>query len=265
MLTIELAQITVSQDKEENLTRIISIIDKSDADIIIFPEYLMGITPRGATREIVQKHAETINGKFITKITEKSGDKDQAIVFTAYLKENGKIYNAAIATENGEIKAIYKKTHLFDAFGYKGSKIFARGSKTTVTTLKGIKIGLAICFDLRFPELFRAMALKGAELFIVPAAWYRGPYKVQQWLTLTTARAHENTTYLVAVNQTGKLFTGNSLVASPLGYIQLNLGEKERTIKTTIDLDELRETREKIPVLNLLNKEIISELKNLIK
>ncbi|MFZ8855384.1 MAG: nitrilase-related carbon-nitrogen hydrolase, partial [Thermofilaceae archaeon] len=174
----------------------------------------------------------------------------------AYLREGDRVYNAAILVDRGSVRAVYRKVHLFDAYGHRESDVFARGSELAVLSLGPFTVGLAVCFDLRFPELFRAMALRGADLFVVPAAWYRGPYKEEQWLALTRARAHENVAFLVAVDQTGPLFSGRSTVVTPMGHSLLDLGQEERSISAVLDPSEVKEAREKVPVLSLLRREL---------
>ena len=237
--------------KPDNLRLVLSALDSIDADLVVFPEYLMGIPDGGLNRDFVLKQAEPIDGGFATEIVEKSGERGLAVVFTLYLKEGGAVYNAAALADRGAIKAVYRKIHLFDAFGYRESRLFAAGSQLALARVGDLTVGLAVCFDLRFPELFRAMALRGAELFAVPAAWYRGPYKLEQWRVLTSARAHENTAYLVAANQSGDLFTGHSLAVNPMGAVQSELGEGEGVLVADIDASLVRESREAVPVLKL--------------
>jgi len=242
-MRIKLFQLEAVNQKEHNLRKILQFLDNSDCDLNVFPEYIMGVNDRSLTREYVERIAEPINGDFVSSILEKSREKGVAVVFTMFLKEDGKIYNAAIFANKGKILSIYKKIHLFDAFGYKESSIFTPGIKPTIVSYKGCRIGLAVCFDLRFPELFRFMRLKGASMFIVPSAWYKGKYKLLQWFSLIQSRAHENGCYIIAVNQVGRFFTGHSLIASPLGYIVVDLGEEEKEFSVELDLNEVEEAR----------------------
>jgi len=256
MMIVTLHQIEVSESKEENLERALELLGKSRSDLDVFPEYLMGVSSEGVTREYVHRLAEPLDGPFASALLEKSRKEGKAVVFTMYLLESGKVYNAAILADRGEVKAVYRKVHLFDAFGYKESDIFSPGSEVVVGKLGDLKVGLAVCFDLRFPELFRAMAKRGASIFIVPAAWYRGPYKLDQWRALTVARAHENTCFLIAVNQTGKLFNGHSLIISPLGYMVADLGEEEHSVTLHLPINDLVKAREMVPVLELLRDNV---------
>ncbi|MEM3503890.1 MAG: nitrilase-related carbon-nitrogen hydrolase, partial [Nitrososphaeria archaeon] len=131
-LSIAVHQLSFKDDKKSNLYSILSYIDNSLQYLNIFPEYCMGLSSQGLTKEYVHKNAETIDGEFVSKIVSKTLEKECATIFTTYLKEKGEIYNAAILAEKGKIKAIYKKIHLFDAFGYRESEIFSPGQEITV-------------------------------------------------------------------------------------------------------------------------------------
>ncbi|MEM1631147.1 MAG: carbon-nitrogen hydrolase family protein [Thermofilum sp.] len=259
MLEIELFQVTAGSEKPANLRKVLQLIDGTEADLAVFPEYLMGVPPEGLTADYVRSVAEPLTGEFIGSIADKLREKGISAVIHAYLLEHGRVSNAAILIEKGSVRAVYRKIHLFDAFGYKESSMFAAGSELAVTKLGGFTAGLAVCFDLRFPELFRALALRGVDLFIIPSAWYRGPSKEEQWYALTRARAHENVAFLVAVNQTGSLFTGRSVLVNPMGHALVDLGEGERSIRVAVDPSEVKEAREKVPVLNLLRRDLYRE------
>ncbi|MCC5997762.1 MAG: carbon-nitrogen hydrolase family protein [Thermofilum sp.] len=256
MMRVALHQLVVSGSKEENLRKVLEKIDSFDADLHVFPEYLMGTKDGNVTRELVYSFGETLEGEFASKILSKSEEYGVGVVFSMYLKDNNGVSNAAVLAVNGKVSAVYRKIHLFDAYGYRESDVFARGNEVATAPFKGFTIGLAVCFDLRFPELFRAMMLRGANFFIVPSAWYKGPHKVDQWKSLTSARAHENVSFLVAVDQTGDHFAGHSLVATPMGHILVDLGEAERSLLVDIDPTEVSQAREKIPIDKLLRLDL---------
>lgn len=255
-MRVALHQISVGPQKEENLRRVMRLLDSADADLHVLPEYLMGVGEKGITREYVHSYAEPIDGPFVQGIVDKSGENGSAVVFSAFTVEDGRVYNSAILAERGRISTVYRKIHLFDAFGYRESQIFTQGDRLALARLGEFTVGLAVCFDLRFPELFRALAVRGANLLVVPSAWYRGKYKVEQWLMLTSARAHENTAFLVAVDQTGSFFAGHSTVVTPMGHRLLDLGEEERSITLELDVGEVEEARKNVPVLSLLRKDL---------
>ncbi len=251
-MRVRVFQLSVGPRKAENLRRVLALLDSSDADLNVFPEYLMGVGGGGVTAEYVRSLAEPLGGEFAASIVDKSRERGFAVAFSTFLLEEGRVYNAAVLADRGRVAAVYRKIHLFDAFGYRESSVFEPGAEAAVASLGELRVGLAVCFDLRFPELFRHMMLMGAELFVVPSAWYRGPYKVEQWRALTAARAHENAAYLVAADQWGERFVGHSRVVNPWGHALVDLGEGERSIEVEVSAGEVREAREAVPVERLI-------------
>ncbi|MCS7105055.1 MAG: carbon-nitrogen hydrolase family protein [Thermofilaceae archaeon] len=255
-MRVKVFQVRAGEDKRENLRRICSMLESSSADLNVFPEYLMGVGREGVTASYVTGLAEPLDGEFAGRMIDISREKGFAVVFSMFLRERERVFNAAVLADKGRVAAVYRKVHLFDAYGYKESRVFSPGTEPVVTRVEGYNLGLAVCFDLRFPELFRAMMLRGAEVFVVPSAWYRGPYKVEQWISLTKARAHENVSYLLAVNQASENFIGHSVVVSPWGYTLTELGEGEAVIELELDRGELEKAREALPVRNLLRVDL---------
>ncbi|MCD6363643.1 MAG: carbon-nitrogen family hydrolase [Synergistetes bacterium] len=165
------------------------------------------------------------------------------------LNEKGKIYNASLVfSREGKLLGIYRKVHLFGLMNE--DKAFERGKELGLFDLEGIRCGLMICYDIRFPELARALALKGAQIIFVPAQWPLS--RLSHWKTLLQARAIENQLYIVAANrygQEGKIeFAGNSLVIDPWGEIIAGGSELEAIVFAEINIDKVKEVRERIPV-----------------
>jgi len=252
-------QLSFSGPKDENLSKILDVLTDSNADLDIFPEYAMGIPLKGLTRRYVQRNAEPLKGEFVTKIVEKTLQKQSSVVFTTFLKEGDVYYNAAILAEGGKIRSIYRKIHLFDAFGYEESKLFTPGRELAITTFRGFNVGLAVCFDIRFPELFRSMAYRGVNLFIVPSGWYKGKNKLEQWRFLIMARAHENASYLVAVDQILPFFIGHSMVASPLGYRIQEVGDEQASFKVELNKEEIDKAEKVVPIIKLSKPRLYRE------
>jgi len=259
-LPVRLHQYTFHSNKLENLNKITSLIEDSDAYVDIFPEYCMGVPEGGLTRAYVIENAESIEGNFVNKILECVEKRSSIAIFTMYLREEDDIYNAAVLVDKGKVKSIYKKIHLFDAYGYLESSIFSSGNQVSMISLNGIKVGLAVCFDLRFPELFRYMAYKGVDAFVVPSGWYKGKFKLEQWKTLATCRAHENVSFLIAVNQTNPLFIGHSLVASPFGNVLKECDSEEQSLTIKLDCSLIKKARETIPVIKLSKPSLYNKL-----
>src|ERR1017187_6018232 len=115
---------------------------------------------------------------------------------------DGRVYNTTVGYDSqGSLTAAYRKIHLFDALGYRESQVVAPGGEPLVARLGGLTIGFLTCYDVRFPELARTLAARGADLLVIPAAWASGLFKEEHWSTLVRARAIENTVWVAASSQ----------------------------------------------------------------
>ena len=129
--------------------------------------------------------------------------------------------------------AAYRKIHLFDSLGERESALVAPGSEPVVADLAGVRTGFATCYDIRFPELARALVARGAELIVVPGAWAAGLFKEEHWVTLVRARAIENTVWVAAAGQVpdpaspptrAPTGVGRSMLVDPMGTVRADLG-----------------------------------------
>lgn len=217
----------------------------------------MSYPHEGLTRDYLETIAEPLNGQFVEKIAEKSADKQAAVIVPIFEKFNDHVYNTAVIIDDGRVKGGYRKIHLFDAYDYRESDLFHPGSNPVIFNIGAFTIGVVICYDIRFPELTKNEALSGARAIVVPAGWFRGPLKEEQWQTLLMARAQETTSYVIGVGNANETFVGRSTVVDPLGVKVLDLGSGDRTGCYRIDDNEVTEARKKLPVLkqsnNLLN------------
>jgi len=163
--------------------------------------------------------------------------------------DNGTIYNTAYVIDRGELIGQYRKLHLFSTM--REDKFLGAGDKSLVVETSVGKLGVAICYDLRFPELFRKLALAGAEIICVPAEWPKP--RQEHWKTLLRARAIENQLFVVAANccgVQGKLdFFGLSQLISPLGTILEMAGEEDTELVADFDFEELEKYRAQIKTL----------------
>jgi len=248
-LRIGLVQLAVSESKEENLHRIVSAVNKTECDLLVFPEYSMGYPSRGLSRQYLDAVAEPLNGNFVSTIAELSEKNQMGIVLPIFERLNRGIFNTAAIINQGEIKGGYRKIHLFDALGYRESDLFQAGSDPVLFRINDLTFGIVICYDIRFPELVKGEAMSGARVVIVPSAWFRGPLKEEQWQTLLIARAHENTSYMIGVGNAHEAFIGRSIVVDPEGIKVMDLGAGDRTGIYRIDDARVTEAREKLPVL----------------
>jgi predicted amidohydrolase len=179
------------------------------------------------------------------------------------------VYNTAVAYDGaGELVASYRKLHLFDAFGQRESDVVAPGSAPVICTLAGVRTGLQICYDVRFGELSRALAVGGATLLVLPAAWAAGLFKEEHWVTLVRARAIENTVWVAAVGQVpdpDEPFTraatgiGRSMLVDPLGVVRTDLGPGPGVAVAEVDADLIGTVRASLPSLDNRRDDVFGE------
>ena len=255
-----MVQLEVTPSKKENLERVLTSIEKAGAqsDVIVFPEYCMGYPPDGLSRKYVEDLGEPVNGDFVRAVAEASERLQVTVVVPIYEKENGSVYNAAVVTDKGKILGGYRKVHLFDALGYRESDMFRSGSAPVVFNVAGTKFGLVICYDIRFPELIRAEVMAGARVVLAPAGWVRGALKEEQWQTLLSARAQENTSYVIGVGNANPAFIGRSAAVDPLGVKLLDLGSGDIIGFCEVDDTRVTKAREILPVLKQASNTVYS-------
>jgi predicted amidohydrolase len=165
------------------------------------------------------------------------------------LRHAGKVYNSAVVIDHqGQVAAHYDKIHLFSMTGEE--RFFAPGSARTIFSLGDTTAGLAICYDLRFPELFRALTLDGAQIIFLPAVWPLA--RKDHWHTLIRARAIENQVYFCAVNCVGHYrgsdFYGHSLLVGPSGETIAGGGAEEAIVYGEFNQDVVTACRQKMQV-----------------
>jgi len=163
--------------------------------------------------------------------------------------DNGTIYNTAYVIDRGELIGHYRKLHLFSTM--REDEFLGAGDKSLVAETSLGKLGIAICYDLRFPELFRKLALEGAEIICIPAEWPKP--RQEHWNCLLRARAIENQLFVMAANCCGiqgKLdFFGLSQLISPLGNLLAMAGEEETELVADFDFAEMEKYRDQIKTL----------------
>ena len=186
--------------------------------------------------------------------------KKWVLVGSLILKIKNKLVNRSVLiSSTGRIKSYYDKIHMYDAIlspkeKYFESKLFKSGKKIKISKLPWGKIGLSICYDLRFPGMYKKMSKRGAIFISVPSAFTETTGK-KHWHTLLKARAIENFSYVFAPGQAGKHCNGrktfgHSLIVSPDGKIIKELGKKEGVITASIDPKIVKKLRKRIPSVN---------------
>lgn len=218
----------------------------NEAAVIVFPE----VWTTGYSLGNIEGKAEHINGPTITQLRAVAHEYHVNIITGSIpLKLDDKIYNATVVINTeGDIIAHYEKIHLFSFTNE--ARFFSPGQKLCQFKLNEIPSGVAICYDLRFPEVFRTMALNGVSIIYLPAEWPTARY--EHWRVLCQARAIENQIFICAVNCVGDFkgnpFYGHSLLIAPSGKILAEGTEAEQIIIADVDIKLLDKVRNNMSV-----------------
>jgi len=272
MVKISIVQMKSSVNKDENLVYSLDLIEEAgrkNAEMICFPEFQMAFSPSSQTSKELFSISETIEGDFIKTLCNSAKKNNISILGTMYEREpldlnlsellkdknmydKFHVYDTVVYINNkGLIKSKYRKIHLYDALNFQESKKLLSGNEifTPVDSPLG-KMGLLVCYDLRFPELSRLMTLEGSLALISPSGWVQGTMKEDHWLTMCKARSIENGVYIIAPNQVGNIFCGRSLVVDPFGIVILDMGNKEGMDIVNLDMERITIVRNDLPLLN---------------
>ena len=260
---IALVQMKSSTIKSENLKLSVDYIRqaaKKKIELVCFPEFQMAYSPlEQSARELSTIAENAINGNFITTLRKEAKRHRIKIIATIYenidtkrkKKTDYRVSDTAIMiSEKGDVMSIYRKLHLYDALGFKESAKLVGGDKIERPVKVGIgKIGLEICYDIRFPEMSRILTLDGADVLAIPSGWVQGIMKEEHWQIMLKARAIENGCYVIAPDQVGNIFSGRSMVIDPFGITLLDMGNKEGVGVVEIARDRVESVRKSLPLL----------------
>lgn len=221
-LTVTVVQLASSLDPSEN-REALGVLDSicpgvPKPHLVVFPEVMM--RDFGSPGSDISEFAEDLDGPFVKRLSELAAAHQVTVVAGMFERSEDptRPYNTLVVVDEGGLRASYRKIHLYDSFGYQESKRLLAGEiEPVVVEVGGFQVGLMTCYDLRFPELARALVDRRAELLVVPAAWVAGPGKADHWRTLLKARAIENTVYVAAAAQPEPRYTGHSMVVTPRG------------------------------------------------
>ena len=224
--------------------RIPSLV-RQGVHLIVLPE----MWSTGFANERLKELAESTPG-VLRDLSEVAGRSHLTIIGSLPEKEGDKVYNTAyVVGRDGLIVDAYRKVHLFSLTGE--DHYFEAGLKAVVSQTPLGPIGLMICYDLRFPELCRALALRGAKVLVVMAQW--PAERLAHWKVLLKARAIENQMFVVGVNRCGRdeglVYAGHSRVISPYGEVMARGGKRPANLSAIIDFPLLERTRTQIPCL----------------
>lgn len=253
-------QMTASSSKAENLAKaetFVRLAAERKAALVVLPEVFSW---RGRHRKEPEQ-VESIPGPTTHRLQELATRHAIHLLAGSFLEKSGesRAYNTSLLlSPDGDIVACYRKIHLFDVdipgqVSIKESDSMKPGEEVVTATTQLGTVGLSICYDLRFPELYRGLTQQGAQVVFVPSA-FTFPTGAAHWEALLRARAIENQVYIVAPNQIGRNVYGfadygNSMIIDPWGKILARAPDKECVITAEIDLDYLEKVRRELPCL----------------
>lgn len=260
-LRLALAQITSSRDVPQNISLLreyVRYAAEADADLVVFLEASM-LSFAGPLKTATQKYHRVWQEAVRTVAQEYS----LAVVAGRFVPEGERVRNQLQLVCADGREYTYAKIHLFDAFGFAESDTVAPGNELLMAEVAGVKIGLSICYDVRFAQLYTQYARAGADIILASASWGAGPGKVDQWRLLTSARALDSTTYLIAVDQAdpgstagtvasssqAPLGVGYSRAVDPWGRELVELGRAPELRVIELDTKQVAEARRALPVL----------------
>lgn len=251
-MKIAVGQFAVAPHWRENALTCVEMMTKAaeqGADLLVLPEALLAREDNDPDLSV--KSAQSPEGDYIRMLREESLKNALTTLLTIHVPTTGgRAANTLLALRGGEIIAQYQKLHLYDAFSVQESRLVDAGeSIPPLIEVAGMKVGLMTCYDLRFPELALSLALAGAEVLALPAAWVRGPHKEHHWATLLAARALDTTCYVAAAGECGNKNIGHSRIVDPLGVTLAGAAQSPDLIFADISSQRVAQVREKLPVL----------------
>jgi deaminated glutathione amidase len=260
-LRVACVQLKASESKAETIERAGSLVARAaagGAELVVLPEKWNGIGPP----DVLRKVAETVeDGETVAAMRGWAREHGITLVGGSIAERregHEKLSNTCfVFDQQGELVAEYRKIHMFDVevggHLYRESESEEPGDAPAVCEAEGWKLGLTICYDLRFPELYRALAVEGAEVMTIPAAFtlYTGK---DHWELLVRARAVENQCYVLAADQwgthpDGKAAYGRSMIVDPWGVVLAQAPDEDTVISAELDRARLEEIRRSLPSL----------------
>ncbi|GBQ93830.1 hydrolase [Acetobacter nitrogenifigens DSM 23921 = NBRC 105050] len=251
-MKIALGQFAATPRWEENLATAIDLARRASAEgarLLLLPEDILAADMQDP--DLTLRAAQQLDGPYVTGLIAGLQGLDLTVSGCIFVPDgSGRVYNVHIVVSAQGLIGTYRKLHLYDAFAMRESDRQTPGAEIApLIEIDGFKIGLMTCYDVRFPELARALALNGAELIAVPSAWVRGPGKEWHWEVMLTARALENTCYVAGIGECGPRNIGCSMVVDPLGVAVVRTGQDPDLLFCEISKERIAKTRATLPVL----------------
>jgi predicted amidohydrolase len=259
-MRVAVCQLNARDDRAANLAVARDLLERAasaGADLAVLPEYVDYLGPGdGAPKP------EPVDGEFAAFFAGAARDLDMWVHAGSFHEagpDERRTYNTSLVFDRrGQLAATYRKIHLYDVeiagrVSYQESRSVAPGADTVLTDVDGIPTGLSICYDLRFPELYRALAIAGAKVLVVPAAFMMHTGR-DHWEVLLRARAIENQCYVVAAGQIGdheprRTCFGRSMIIDPWGTVLAQAPDTVGIVTADLDFERLERIREELPSL----------------
>lgn len=261
MKTISIQFCSRAGDKKYNLEKTSGLINSKSADLIVLPEFFNTGVSHDAFINLAEEENSSETLEFMSKIAQKNSSN---IVCGSIIEREGdKLYNTSyVLDRKGEIKGKYRKIHLFNSFGGNEGECITPGDKITVLDLDFGRLGMSICFDMRYPMHFRELAKAGAQVFSAPTAWaflntdseFVQKETFELWRSYNRTRASENLAFIVSANQCGAInpyiyALGNSMITDPFGRALAIADDKDGIIEAEFDLKITDSLRKDCPIL----------------
>ncbi|MGA2319537.1 MAG: carbon-nitrogen hydrolase family protein [Solirubrobacteraceae bacterium] len=261
LLRVAAVQLNSSTDEAANLAaadRLTRAAAAEGASLIVLPEKWTALGPDEELRDA----AQTLEGAAISWARAIASELGVDLVAGSILERvpgREKLANTCVHVDpRGEVRAVYRKVHMFDVDvggrSYRESELEQAGEEIVLSqTASHLGLGLSICYDLRFPELFRILAVRGAQLIALPSAFTLATTR-DHWETLVRARAIENQVFMIAANQVGShpggfQSGGRSMIVDPWGVVLAQAPDREGHILAELDLEAQRDIRARLPAL----------------
>ena len=258
-MDVAVVQHRASSDKQDNLARLAEAVAAAaarGAQLVVCPEAAMHGFGRPDTP--LAPVAEPLDGPFVSGLAGVAARHSVTVLagmFETVPGDAARAYNTVVAVGPDGLLGHYRKLHLFDALGWAESSRLATAPAADPQALLVLKfaeatVGVMTCYDLRFPEIARALVDRGCSLLAVPSAWVAGPVKEDQWVTLLRARAIENVCYVAAAAQPPPEYCGRSMVIDPDGICTASVGLPEGVAVAPVTEERVLATRERLPSLS---------------
>ena len=253
-------------NKEANLQKVYEFIEENSdkkLDLVVLPEFFS----TGIDSKAFVEQPEDIDGGDVIEFMCKTAKRFNTNIVsgTVIVQDNGKRYNTCfVINREGKVVATYRKIHLYNYFGGNEGSYTTAGDKTLVVDMDFGKLGISVCFDIKFPMHYRKLIQQGAEIIVSPSAWIalnslsdkqKEDY-ITTWRAMNICRATENLVYFVTANQSGvvnnALFAvGNSMICAPMGEVLENAGNEDKAIYHEAGFEIVRNYKKTVPVAQM--------------